>query len=512
MSGTAYDDANKNGTFDSGEATLANVSVTLSGTDSNGNSVSKTTLTSSNGTYSFTNLVAGTYSLTATVPSDLTSGKATVSNGNGTASGLGVSGITLPAGGSETGYNFSAYGFSPSFIKADPKVISINLFLASSESMTEILNQEPTVSTLANQTVLSGVATPAIPFTIGDTLVAASSLTVTGTSSNTTLVPSANIVYGGTGANRTVTVTPAAGQTGTATITTTVADPYGNQTVVTFTLTVNASSTVTPSGTTNTFTVGGSAVAVDAGVKVTSSEADLTSATMTISPAALQTGDTLNFTSQNGITGSYASGVLTLSGSATPAQYQTALQSVTFSTTSTNTTARAISVVTIDNTLDSSPASETVDVAVPAPVVTPSGTTNTFTVGGSAVAVDSGVTVSSLATDLTGATVTISPSTLQSGDELNFNNQNGISGSYSGGVLTLSGSATVAQYQTALQSIMFSTSSTNTTTRSLSIVALDNTLTSNAAAESVAVQTGAQPSFVTNSAVDAALASEDSWT
>ena len=110
---------------------------------------------------------------------------------------------------------------------------------------------------------------------------------------------------------------------------------------------------------------------------------------------------------------------------------------------------------------------------IAAPVVTPSGTTNTFTVGGSAVAVDSGVTVTSNDTDLTGATVTISAGTLQSGDTLNFTNQNGITGSYSGGVLTLSGSATPAQYQTALQSVTFSTTSTNTTTRSLSIVALD---------------------------------------
>ena len=113
---------------------------------------------------------------------------------------------------------------------------------------------------------------------------------------------------------------------------------------------------------------------------------------------------------------------------------------------------------------------------LPRPVVTPSGTTNTFTVGGSAVAVDSGVTVSSSDTDLTGATVTISSGTLQSGDTLHFTNQNGISGSYSGGVLTLSGSATPAQYQTALQSVTFSTTSSNTTTRSLSIVALDNAL------------------------------------
>ena len=59
------------------------------------------------------------------------------------------------------------------------------------------------------------------------------------------------------------------------------------------------------------------------------------------------------------------------------------------------------------------------------------------------------------------------------GDTLNFTNQNGISGSYSGGVLTLTGSATLAQYQTALQSVTFSTTSNIVATRSLTIVAID---------------------------------------
>ena len=84
--------------------------------------------------------------------------------------------------------------------------------------------------------------------------------------------------------------------------------------------------------------------------------------------------------------------------------------------------------------------------------------------------------------------MTISSGTLQTGDTLNFTNQNGITGSYSGGVLTLSGTATVAQYQAALQSVTFSTTSTSTATRSLSIVALDNIAGSaDAAAESVKV-------------------------
>ena len=43
-----------------------------------------------------------------------------------------------------------------------------------------------------------------------------------------------------------------------------------------------------------------------------------------------EAGDQLGFTDGNGITGSYSAGVLTLSGSASKADYETALRSVAF--------------------------------------------------------------------------------------------------------------------------------------------------------------------------------------
>ena len=215
---------------------------------------------------------------------------------------------------------------------------------------------------------------------------------------------------------------------------------------------------------------------------------------MTISAGTLQIGDTLNFTNQNGITGSYSDGVLTLSGSATPAQYQTALQSVTFSTTSTNTTTRSISIVALDGSLDQQCGGRERQGGIAAPVVTPSGTTNTFTVGGRPVAVDSGVTVTSNDTDLTGATVTISSGTLQTGDTLNFTNQNGITGSYSGGVLTLSGSATPGPIsdRLAVGHVLHHQHEHHHSVAFRSSPATDS-LTSNSAAESVKV-VGRRPS------------------
>ena len=55
---------------------------------------------------------------------------------------------------------------------------------------------------------------------------------------------------------------------------------------------------------------------------------------------------------------------------------------------------------------------------------------------------------------LTGATVQIGG--FHAGDTLNFTNQNGISGSFSNGELTLTGNATSEQYQAALESITYS--------------------------------------------------------
>ena len=93
-------------------------------------------------------------------------------------------------------------------------------------------------------------------------------------------------------------------------------------------------------GNTVGYTELGTAAVIDAALTVTDADnLNLTSATVTIS-AGFFTGDALNFTNQNGITGSYNSGtgVLTLSGSSTVANYQTALESVTFSSTNHNPT------------------------------------------------------------------------------------------------------------------------------------------------------------------------------
>src|SRR6185436_12302539 len=95
--------------------------------------------------------------------------------------------------------------------------------------------------------------------------------------------------------------------------------------------------------------------------------ANLASATMSIAANFVTGEDVLGFTAQNGITGSFnaTTGVLTLTGSATVANYQTALRSVTYANASTNpsTSARTVSVVANDGTANSNIAPRSITVA-----------------------------------------------------------------------------------------------------------------------------------------------------
>lgn len=98
LSGFVYVDPNNNGIQDPGEPGIGGVMVTLTGTDVNGNAVTQTTTTGPDGSYSFSGLLAGTYSLAETDPGGFAPGKATLGAPVGT-SGVGrLSGIVLGAG------------------------------------------------------------------------------------------------------------------------------------------------------------------------------------------------------------------------------------------------------------------------------------------------------------------------------------------------------------------------------------------------------------------------------
>ena len=79
ITGVVYQDVNSNGVYNAGvDAALDGVTVTITGTDLNGNAYSATTVTAGGGLYSFTGLPAGVYTLTETQPVGYTDALETV--------------------------------------------------------------------------------------------------------------------------------------------------------------------------------------------------------------------------------------------------------------------------------------------------------------------------------------------------------------------------------------------------------------------------------------------------
>ncbi|MCL4298833.1 MAG: tandem-95 repeat protein [Anaerolineae bacterium] len=100
------------------------------------------------------------------------------------------------------------------------------------------INYRPTISDIANQVTNEDTPTNPLSFTIDDVETPASSLILSGSSSNTLIVPDDNILFLGNGTNRTVTVVPAPNQFGNVAITITVSDGQ-LESSDTFLLTIN---------------------------------------------------------------------------------------------------------------------------------------------------------------------------------------------------------------------------------------------------------------------------------
>ncbi|MBD2654614.1 DUF4347 domain-containing protein, partial [Synechocystis sp. FACHB-383] len=134
---------------------------------------------------------------------------------------------------------------------------------------------------------------------------------------------------------------------------------------------VNTSSTAANGNTgyQTTFSLGGAPVAIgDTDVAIADADSTtMTSATITLTNA--QVGDVLTVGSlPSGITAAITNSsgqiVVTLTGSSTRANYETAIEAITFSTTSSITTARTINVVVNDGVNTSNTAISTVNVSV----------------------------------------------------------------------------------------------------------------------------------------------------
>ena len=257
-------------------------------------------------------------------------------------------------------------------------------------------------------------------------------------------------------------------------------------------------------------------VAIASSLTITDSDnSTLAKATVSITGNFHSAEDVLAFSNtgaMGNISGSYdsATGVLSLTstgGSATLAEWQAALEAVTYNNSSNtpNTSNRTISFNVDDGTSPSNVATKVVTVAATndAPVVTTSGGTTGFIEGNNVastpVVIDSALTLSDVdSSTLTSATVSIGAGFAAGEDVLSFTNNpatmGDISGSYnsSTGTFTLTStgaSATLAQWQAALRSVTYTdTSDTpDTTTRVINFKLDDGTASSTVSTKSVTV-------------------------
>ncbi len=145
------------------------------------------------------------------------------------------------------------------------------------------------------------------------------------------------------------------------------------------------------------------------------------------------------------------------------------------------------------------------------PILGGAGNTVNYNPSGPAVSVDPALTVGNVADPfVTSATVSITSGFL-AGDQLNFTNQGGITGSYnaSTGVLTLAGTATLAAYQAALDSITYDSTNSNPTnsstdlTRTITYTASSGTLASAPVTSTIDLVPAVVPPSSVNSTISA---------
>jgi hypothetical protein len=279
---------------------------------------------------------------------------------------------------------------------------------------------------------------------------------------------------------------------------------------------VNDAPVVSTSGGSTSFVAGDNVastpVAIDGGLTVWDLDnASLASATVSISGGFHAGEDVLGFTNDGAtmgnITASYnaATGVMTLTsagGTATLAQWQAALRSVTYTNleVTPDATTRTVSFSVDDGTDASAFATRTVTVTAvdQTPIVTTTGGTTDYIGGTTAVTIDGGIVVTDLDnTTQSQGTVSIS-SGFHAGDTLAFLNTNStvfgnIVGSYNAatGVLTLTSlgaTATNAQWAHALSAVTFSAGSSAVPgNRTIDFALSDGTKTSAVATDTVDV-------------------------
>lgn len=210
----------------------------------------------------------------------------------------------------------------------------------------------------------------------------------------------------------------------------------------------------------------------------------LTGATVWISAGHVPGQDLLSLDATAGISSLWDAdtGILTLSGSASLADYQAALRSIRYTNLSDDPVAgeRTVSMQVMDASDSSAMLTQTIEISAvnDSPVVQPSLTSATHQENAAGTVLDAGLTLSDLDTPtLAGATLRISGNHAPQQDRLSITPQGAIDWQWddTSGTLTLSGTASIADYQASLRSVVYHNDSDDpsTASRTLTLVLND---------------------------------------
>jgi hypothetical protein len=229
------------------------------------------------------------------------------------------------------------------------------------------------------------------------------------------------------------------------------------------------------------------AMAITSAIVVTDPDsANLASVTVQITAGYQSGADTLSFVNTAQITAAFdvSSGKLTLSGTDTLANYQIALRSVKFASSVPTAGSRTISFQANDgSTANNLSAAITRAISVSAgaaPVLSGvPGAVLAFTEKDPATMIAAAISVTDAnSTNLSGATIQVTGNYVNGQDRLAFLNSAGITSSFNAttGMLSLSGTATLAAYQTMLRSVTYQNVSNypSTATRTITFTVTDD--------------------------------------
>jgi hypothetical protein len=154
LAGGKFVDGNQNGMHDPGEPPVAGVIITLTGTNDLGQPVNLQTQTAADGSYSFTSLRPGTYTLTETPPINFIIGAPHLGSLGGTiVTNVVMGNIVLTPGANGINYDFLEVGLTPPFVSKRSLIVP-----AIPDPLVAVYNTTP-VTTAATTTTTAAKTT-----------------------------------------------------------------------------------------------------------------------------------------------------------------------------------------------------------------------------------------------------------------------------------------------------------------------------------------------------------------